>query len=159
MRQPDNNWVVSDSDSPEYAARLSQLAAGERNRFTGDARNLICALAEYARQHEGALPATFSELEPYKYKGELPLAGSFKDRDTLAGTNDFEIVYHDLLNFLTNHQKPTALIRQREAWPTPNGKWARIYGLTDGRIFVVESGDNFRSWETEHLLAAPGIRQ
>lgn len=159
-RQPGNTWVVSDSDSGEYARQLTQMAAGERNRYTGDAQNLSWAVREFARQHNGEIPATFADVEPYKWKGKLPLAGSFKERDTMAGTADFEIVYHGSLNELTNIPTQTiAMIRQREPWQTPKGKWARIYTMADGRVCVIESDDNFQFWEAEHLIPPPTTGQ
>lgn len=153
VSKPGPFYVVSDSDSEEYALQLRKMAAGERNRYTGDARNLSYAVREYSREHQGEVPSTFAEAAPHKWKGELPLAGSFKGRDTMAGANDFEIVYHGSLNEIANiPEQAVALIRQREPWPTPNGKWARIYAMADGRIYAVESDDNFQAWEAEHII-------
>jgi hypothetical protein len=156
VSQANNNWVVSDSDSADYVGQLSRMATGERNRYTGDARNLRYAIMQYAAQHDAQMPSTFADIEPYKYQGKLPLGGTFKERDTMAGTNDFEIVYRGSLNQLTNDpRKSIALLRQRQPWSTPHGEQARIYLMNDTRVFVVESGDNFVSWESEHLVNVP----
>ncbi len=45
------------------------------------------------------------------------------------------------------------LVRQRQAWPGPDGiKMARIYGMMGGACRVIESDDNFQSWEAEHVI-------
>lgn len=146
-------FVVSDAESEDYTLQLSRMAAGESNRYSGDAKNLSFAVLEYAREHDWEIPATFAEAEPYKWKSKLPRAGTMKDRDTMAGVADFEIVYHGSLNEIANiPRQSVAMIRQREPWPTPRGKWARIYTMADGRVFVVESADDFQSWEAHHII-------
>jgi len=146
-----NNYVVTDNPSDEYARTLSDLAR-ETNSFAGDARNLQYALVGYAKDHGGQWPQQLSELEPYKWTDELPLAGSFKGPDTLAGTNYFDIAYHGSLDSLSGDLgNEIAILRQHDAWPTPDGKQARVYVTYLRRVFVVESSDNFVSWEAEHL--------
>jgi hypothetical protein len=75
----------------------------------------------------------------------------------LSGTNDFEIVYqgsqHDLSNI---PPRRVALIRERQPWLTPDGRWARVYGYADGAASTVESDDNFQSWDAQHVIPPPG---
>jgi hypothetical protein len=151
--------IVSDGDSDGYGVRLYQAAAGERNRFTGDARNLSSAVRAYARENQGRVPTSLDQAAPYAYKGELPLGGTYKERDTMAGVNDFEIVFQGSLDDLANiPRQAVALIRQRQPWPTPNGKSGRIYTMADGRLYVVESDDDFQAWEAEHIIPPPTSR-
>jgi len=66
----------------------------------------------------------------------------------LTGTNDFEIVYQGSQNDLSNiPPRRVALIRERQPWLTPDGKWARVYGYADGAASIVESDGNFQSWD------------
>jgi hypothetical protein len=66
---------------------------------------------------------------------------------------EFEMVYQGSSNELTNVPwQAVALIRERQAWPTPGGKWARIYVMASGEIEIVESADNFQSWEAAHII-------
>ena len=156
VRQFDNNQVVSDSKSDEYARRLSDLA-WLSNSFAGDARNFQYALHRYAEDHNGQLPQQFPDLEPYKWTGERPMAGTHLGPDTLAGTNYFEMVYHGSLNDLANDPDKgnnIAILRQNAAWPTPDGKWAKVYVTSSRKVFVIESTDNFVSWEAEHLISS-----
>jgi hypothetical protein len=68
----------------------------------------------------------------------------------------FEMVYEGSTNELTNVPwQEVALIRERQPWPTPGGKWARIYVTAHGEIEIVESDDNFQSWEAEHIVPPP----
>jgi len=155
-----SNWgslfVVTDSELEGHAEQLSKMAAGEGNGQTRNARNLTYAVRQYARAHEGEVPSTFVEAAPYQRKGELPLAANHTDQDTLAGIDDFEIIYHGSLSELAGiPEQAVALIRQRTPWPTPDGKWARIYVMADGRLYVVESEDHFQSWEAEHWIPPP----
>jgi hypothetical protein len=61
---PGNNWVVSNSGSDTYNLQLATLATGERNRYTGDARNLSYAVRAYARQHDCQMPSDFDQAGP-----------------------------------------------------------------------------------------------
>ena len=74
----------------------------------------------------------------------------------MTGTSEFEMVYQGSYNELTNVPwQEVALIRERQAWLTPSGKRARIYVMTSGEIAIVESDDNFQSWEAEHIVPQP----
>ena len=78
---------------------------------------------------------------------------------TLSGTNDFEIVYQGLQSDLTNLPlRRVALIRERQPWLTPDGKWARVYGYADGAASPVVSDDNFQSWDAQHIIPPSNAR-
>jgi hypothetical protein len=148
--------VVSDSDSEEYKLQLYRMASASSHsppltdgRTTADARNLRSALSKYAGEHQGEIPATFDQAAAYYYKDQ-----------PLPRTDEFEIVYQGSLNELTNVPlQAVSLIRERQAWPTPRGKWARVYVMISGDVKVVESDDNFQSWETAHILPPPFLGQ
>ena len=132
--------IVSDSPSEEYHKQLYAMASD--NGGTGDAKNLGWALRQYARANQGQLPVNFDAAAPYLYKDQ-----PFPD------ISRFEFVYQGSLNDLSNIPKrAVALTRQRQAWQTPAGKLARIYTMADGTPYVVESSDNFQSWEAEHII-------
>jgi hypothetical protein len=148
--------VVSDSNSEEYKVQLYRLACAAphsppltNNRTMGDARNLSSAIRKYAREHEGEFPTNFDQAAPYVYKDQ-----------ELPRTSEFEMVFQGSLNELTNiPPSAVALIRERQAWPTPSGKWARIYVMTFGEVRVVESDDNFHYWEAAHVIPPPASGQ
>jgi tellurite resistance-related uncharacterized protein len=79
----------------------------------------------------------------------------------LLGSSDFELVFQGSKKELTNvPEQAVALLRERQAWQTPSGKWARIYVMAGGEVKVVESDGSFQSWEAAHVIPppAPGFR-
>lgn len=128
-----------ESHSEEYFAESHRLA-GERPK---DALILGMALVEYASDHDGRLPANFADADSYmRERGER-----------MTGTNQFDVVYHRSLNDLTNVPRgQIALLRSRDTWIAPSGKPARVYGMADGASQIVESDDNFESWEAGHVV-------
>jgi hypothetical protein len=126
-------------------------ASGKLN----DARALTAALRKYADEHKGELPASLDQATAYLPK---PL-----DRDSpswanapLSGTNDFELVYRGSLHELAGiPPRRVALIREPQAWLSPNEKPARTYGFADGSATVVESDDNFATWDAQHIVPSP----
>jgi RNA polymerase sigma factor (sigma-70 family) len=157
-QQLGNVIYVAKDNSKEYAEDLHKLAPelSRENPKMMDVQNLRWALTEYADKHNGEFPPSLEDLAPYVYKGALPLAGTYKDRDPMAGTNDFEIVFGGSRNDLINVPlSKVALLRERRPWPTPRGKLARIYLMAGGPKIVVESDDNFQDWEAAHIVPPP----
>jgi hypothetical protein len=150
---PGSVVVISDSNSKEYEAQLYNMALNRDHPTMGDARNLSYAVRAYSRAHDGEFPGSFDQAASYAYKSDIPLAGTRKGRDPMAGVDQFDLVYQGSLNDVTNIPiNAVALMRERVAWPTPAGKWAKLYGMLAGRVVVVESDDNFQSWEAAHLI-------
>ena len=70
------------------------------------------------------------------------------------------MVYQGSFNEFTNiPDQAVALIRERQPWPTPRGKSARIYVMANGFVRIVEADDNFQSWEAEHIIPPPAAGQ
>jgi len=135
--------VVSDSNSKEYAEQLDRMAADSGRK--SDARNLSAAVRKFAREHQGEFPSNFEQAAPYFYE----------DRPS-PRTGEFEMLFQGSLLELTNvPEQAVGLFRQRQPWRTPKGKWARIYVMAGGEMQIVESADNFRSWEEEHIIPPP----
>jgi hypothetical protein len=117
-----------------------------------DARALTAAVRMHADKHQGEFPLNLDEVSPYLPKpletNSPPWANA-----PLTGTNDFEIVYQGSQSDLTNIPlRRVVLIRERQPWLNSDGKWARVYGYADGAASSVESDDNFRSWEAQHVI-------
>lgn len=120
-----------------------------RTKFS-DARAYTIALRRYADEHQGVFPLKLDQVAPYLPK---PLDSNSPSwaMAPVSGTNDFEIVYQGTASELANIPH-IALIRETQPWPTPDGKWAKVYGYTDGDVFTVESDDNFQSWDAQHIV-------
>jgi len=67
--------------------------------------------------------------------------------------DSFEIIYQGSRSDLTNiPPRRVALIREQQPWLAPDGNWARTYGYADGAASIVESDDNFQSWDAQHVI-------
>jgi hypothetical protein len=127
-------------------------------RATGklnDARALTDALRVYANKHEGEFPMNLDQVALYLPKPSYPDADP-EANAPLTGTNDFELVYQGSRKELSNiPPHMVVLIRERQPWLTPDGKWARVYGYADGAADTIESDDDFQSWEAQHVIPPP----
>ncbi len=117
-----------------------------------DARAFGAAIQEYAHEHDGQLPSDLSQLTAYLPKpldsNSPPWANA-----PLSGTNDFELLFQGTQGDLTNiPPRRVALLRERQPWQEPDGKWARVYGYADGAASLVESDDNFQTWDAQHIV-------
>ncbi len=131
-------------------------------RATGklnDARAITAALRKYATENQGNFPWNLGQAEAYLPKA-LEADSSPGSDAPLTGTNNFEIVYQGSQNDLTNIPlRRVALIRERQPWLTPDGKWARVYGYADGAAEMVESDDDFQSWDAQHIIPPQSAEQ
>jgi hypothetical protein len=49
----------------------------------------------------------------------------------------------------------TIVIREKQAWKTPEGTWAKAYGFADGHSQVqLEKAPDFTAWEQERARRA-----
>jgi hypothetical protein len=154
-------FLTSDFNLLEYN-RDSDITFAGGPRATGklnDARALTAALRRYADDHQGEFGLDLNQLEPYLPKALDADSPPWADAP-LTATNDFEIVYQGSRNDLSNiPPRRVALIRERQPWLTPDGKWARVYGYADGAASIVESDDNFQSWDAQHVVPPSDARQ
>ena len=135
-----------ETHTPEYWEQLHQMAGGK----TTDAMRLALGFWNYASDHQGQCPSNIDQIVPYLAKDKL----------SLSGTNQFEIVYQGSQNDLTNiPPRRVALIRERKPWLTPDGKWARVYGSADGAASIIVSDDNFQSWDAQHIIPSRAAGQ
>ncbi|GEM_PF-1517354 len=128
-----------------YIDPLDPRADGKVN----DAMTLAQALGEYASRHQAKFPSDLAQVAPYLNK--LGKA--------LTGTNEFELTYQGSRNELANVPPASvAVIRERQAWLTAEGKWSRVYAFADGSAEIVEPTDpedNFQSWEAGYIIPPP----
>ena len=138
----------------DHNREMAIAAAGrpEENAKLNDAKSLAAALLKYADEHGGRFPLNLDQAAAYLPKPLEPDTPEWANKP-LTGTNAFETVFQGSQNDLTNIPgRRVALIRQCQPWPTTDGKWARVYGYADGAASMVESDDNFQSWEAEHII-------
>ncbi len=131
---------------PEYYDELHRRAGGK----TRDAVNLSQVFTRYASDHQGRFPSSLDQTTTYLQRDNLPL----------SGTNQFEILYHGSIDDLKGIPGgAVALFRDRQTWLAPSGKPARVYGLANGSSQIVESDDDFKTWEAEHVFSSSAASQ
>jgi len=124
---------------PEYYQELHKRAGAKAI----DARNLSQAILGHANDHQGRVASALSQLDLYLRQQGL----------SLSGTNQFDLVFQGTLAQLQSVPGgAVALLRDRQVWTAPSGKPARVYGLANGASLIVESDDDFKAWEAEHIL-------
>ena len=118
--------VVTQSTSQKYKDELLLLAstqAGSNGQSSPrrDAQNLGEAVRKFARTHDGLFPTDFQAAAIHLHS----------DQPT-PNFDDFEIIFRGSTNDLSGiPSQSVALIRQRDPWPAPDGKSARIYVMAD----------------------------
>ena len=145
--------VQEQTDSAaETSAETENAAMAEEKRQAiqkmNDATGWLRAFIMFASENNNKLPPGFTQ------------ASAFTSEDTRARLNQaaeqFEIVSAGTLWGNTNQPpEKTILIREKQAWQSVNGKWARTYGFADGHSEVHISPDgDFGPWESERMQRA-----
>jgi hypothetical protein len=137
-------FVAPEPRPPEYYKELFRVAGAKPI----DGRNLSTAFAMYASDHQGRFPSSLDQVA--KYLAQYPL----------SGTNEFDIIYRGSLDELKGIPRGSVVvIRERQTWIAPSGKRARVYGMADGRSEIIESDDDFKAWEAEHIISSSPARR
>jgi len=120
--------------------RAQQLS----QRAKRDAGDLVLTIRIYTADFGNELVLT--NLDQFK---SLIRDGSY----TNLPLEEFEIVPNPAP---WNTNTPEAIVvRERAPRQTPDGKWARVYGLVDGSVTEQISADGyFDPWEQQHLMPA-----
>ena len=117
-----------------------QIAIAKLNYTKG----WVLAFMQFAEQHQGRFPTSFEEAASF-------LPDEAKAQASLAA-DQFEIVYQGSPNEITNANS-IIVVREKEAWQTPDGGWARAYSFVDGHSEIHKAIDgNFQPWEQQHLI-------
>jgi len=128
--------------TPEYWQQLHQMEGSKGTEL----RDLALAFSRYAWDHQGQSPTSLDSL----------VADLAKQNWTLSGTNQYEIIYHGSFDDLEGIPiQDVAVLREQQAWPGPDGKMFRVYGMGGGVGLRVSSDDNFVSWEAKHVILPP----
>lgn len=117
----------------------------------------VLAFLLYAANNQDQLPANFEQAAPY-LPPELKTEQAQADAAKYGLTNDrFEMVYSGSIKSITAPQS-TIVIREKQAWQTPHGTWARNYAFADGHSEIhVNTDGNFAPWEAQHMIAPPAV--
>jgi hypothetical protein len=175
--------VVSDSNSEEYANQLDRMTDGKKgdvhhlssavrkyaSEHQGEYPTNLDQAASYFYEFQAQANKIHEQFRKLANSSPPPKEVNLRDLVADKGESgappkqqessrfsEFEMVYQGSTNELTHVPwQEVALIRERQPWPTPSGKWARIYVTAWGGVEIVESDDNFQSWEAEHVIPPP----
>lgn len=110
-----------------------------------DAKKIVLGMFLHAEEQPSVIVTNLDQVTKYMRNPD----------GTLAVTNEFEFVYGG--NFrAVNNPASTIVIRERESWQHPNGKWFKTYGFADGHSEIhTEPDGNFEEWEKARLPVPP----
>jgi RNA polymerase sigma factor (sigma-70 family) len=106
-----------------------------------DAKQAGLLLHMFADDNNSQFPTNFDQV--INYLGNTNFTQVF--------SNEFGIVYK---GSLTNIANPSSaiVVQEHEAWPTYDGKWAKVYGFADGHSqLIIEPDGNFTGFEQQHM--------
>jgi hypothetical protein len=105
-------------------------------------RHITSAVRRYAREHEGNYPSELEQTVPYLW-----------DNRRIPDFSLYELVFQGANEEVKGiPPSAVALIKEKEAWVSPQGRRSRVYGMLGGDIEVVETDDDFVAWETQHVV-------
>jgi hypothetical protein len=108
-------------------------------------RHWVLAFFKFADQNGGHFPASFDQAASYLDDNEK--------EQTLLATNQFEILFHGLLNAVTDPAN-TIVLRETQAIQANDG-WVKTYAFADGHSETHRSEDgDFTAWEQQRLPPA-----
>ena len=113
------------------------------------AKEVGLAIFGYASDHQGQMPSNSEQI-----------ASLLKDGTRSATnftTDQFELVYRGTRSALTNYAQPGAilLLREKRAWKTASGQWAKVYVHCNGSGTALVARDgNFDDWEKRRIAPA-----
>ena len=150
-RRLQESLVKAETNSMPYEVDPAFAQHRQKSRI---AKDFALALVLYAFDNQDQLPTSFDQAA--RYLPEALKADPVLDdtAEFIEMTKQFEIVYKGPREALT---KPgdVILIRERQAWQTPDSKWAKAYAFADGSAQVhVEPDGNFDAWEKQHMISS-----
>jgi hypothetical protein len=103
------------------------------------------AMIKYAATHARRFPAGFAEAAPY-FHDELSAEEKAK---AIEAADRFELVYHGSQEDLDGlPPESTIIVREKEAWLDPQGRWCKAYSLSDGTALIrAQEKNDFAEWE------------
>jgi hypothetical protein len=140
-QRPDGSRPILESREEDRELAIARLNYTKR---------WLLAFIVFADNNHNRFPTTFEEASPF-----LPKEATV---ETNLTPGQFEILYQ---GSITNIAAPAqvAVLREKQARRTYDGKWLRAYGFADGHSEITASPDgNFDAWEKRHIVAPPPDR-
>jgi hypothetical protein len=155
--------VVRPAQADEPDGLVAQQKRMQEHKMAR-ARNLAgAAMFGYAEHHQNQFPANWVQIERYFDQWERNgLNPGDVMPDTAADfgqvTNEFDLVYQGSTTnlFGTTNFGDTIVVREKQPWQMPDGRWAKVYGFADGHSqLVAEPDGSFDAFEQQHMALPP----
>jgi len=157
LRKETNSLALSLEESRRLRARTGQPPAGSRSVLEtmeeerkwaigrmNYTRQWLLAFHEFADQNRDRFPSTFDEARPF-----LPKEATVETNFT---PGQFEILYQGSFTNITAPAR-VAVLREKQARRSYDGKWSRAYGFADGHSEIHSSSDgDYDAWEKRALV-------
>src|SRR5207302_409312 len=104
----------TNEQSPPNEAEAQKERSIEKMNYTG---GWMMAFQNYALQHAGQVPTTFEAAVSF-------LPQQMLNNQSNLAPEQFEIMYTGAFSEIANAQS-VIVIREKQAWQTPDGGWAR----------------------------------
>jgi len=139
---------TQESEEEEGFSTEANLEVAARVARMNYVRQWGLALVQYAEGNDGRMPTNLTAAATYLNTASLespePLSGFDADQ--------FEVVYHGRLGELLDPAN-TIIVREKEAYLLPDGRWARTYLFADGHSEIRASeSEDFGGWERERMV-------
>jgi hypothetical protein len=110
------------------------------------------AMINYATTHGRRFPASFAEAASY-FHDELSAEEKAK---AIEAADRYELVYHGSQDDLDGlPPESTIIVREKEAWLDPQGRWCKAYSLSDGTAIIrAQEKRDFAEWEGRRIPKA-----
>jgi hypothetical protein len=136
--------------APSEAEALEAAKAFGLRRLN-ESKQMVLGLILFAGEHDDRFPESLELAANWAVnEGVVP---SLED----LPFQEFELLYTGSLREIANPSEAIVL-REREAWKTPNGRWARTFGFADGHSEIHHSDDgDYAEFEAKRQVrSAPG---
>ena len=108
-------------------------------------KNWVIAFYQFAQKNQGQFPTNFDQAAEF-------LSDEGK-KETKVTTDQFDIVFTGSPSAISNAKDIIAL-REKEAWPTARGQWAKAYAFADGHCEIhSEPQNDFSTYENAHMMS------
>ena len=149
---------------PPPAADAAKLQTQAEMRKLKNAKYLVAAaMFGFSEHHGEQFPTNWEQTTSYFDQWERSgLVPGDVMPDTLADfnalTNQFELAYQGATSNLygATNFGDIIVVREKQPWQSPDGKWLKIYGFADGHSEIhAEPAEGFDAYEQNHELLPP----
>jgi RNA polymerase sigma factor (sigma-70 family) len=160
LRAQMNDAAKLRAENQQYREQLSEMAKSmatpkkalfniQRVCTINSAKDLSVAIRRYAKDNNSQYPTNFGQFMGY-------ITNAMDMTPSTIGLSTFELIPGVGSARPVENSPNRILFRERLARQSPDGKWERIYGFTDGSAWPQISDDgNFDDWEKQRTVLPP----